>query len=158
MLRTGIFESARPQEEPSIFRPQLTSLIDVMVFLLIFLVKSFSVQGNVITPSANLELPVSSAQKPPRPTITIEITRGAISGEGRVLATLDSLGPDDSLLIKGVYDWMFVQHAKYADSVKTHEVLIQADREVEYRVLKRVMYSCSKAGSTDFTILAVRKE
>jgi hypothetical protein len=40
------------------FRPQLTSLIDVMTILLVFLIKSFSVDGNLITPSDDLILPV----------------------------------------------------------------------------------------------------
>ena len=157
LKRTGRY-SAPADSDNTTFRPQLTSLIDVMTFLLVFLIKSFSVQGDVITPSANLQLPISTSQKTPRVVASIEITRNGVSAEGRLLADIASVTHSDSLLIPGVYRWMMSQHAKYEDSTQAHEVMIQADREAEYAILKKVMYSCSKAGYTDFTILAVQKE
>jgi biopolymer transport protein ExbD len=155
--RTGRF-SAPADSDNTTFRPQLTSLIDVMTFLLVFLIKSFSVQGDVITPSTNLQLPISTSQKAPRVVASIEITKNGVSAEGKLLATIGSVAEGDSLLIPGVFHWMSMQHARYADSTQVHEVMIQADRESEYAILKRVMYSCSRAGFSDFTILAVQKE
>jgi biopolymer transport protein ExbD len=152
------FSDASEQEMPTIFRPQLTSLIDVLTFMLVFLVKSYSVQGDVITPSDNLALPISTSQKPPKPATELEITTEDILAEGKSIASVKDVMKSDSLLILGVHDWMYVERAKYQDTAQTHEVLIQADREVEYSVLKKVMFSCSKAGFTDFTILARQKE
>ena len=155
-LRTGRYSAALDAEQTT-FRPQLTSLIDVMTFLLVFLIKSFSVQGDVITPSANLELPVSSSRTPPKPAASIEITQTNVMAEGKVLSPLTSMDKTDPLLSPGVYKWMTFLHSRLSDTLQ-HEVLIQADREIEYMHLKRVMYSCSKAGFIDFTLLAVEKE
>ena len=60
------------------FRPQLTSLVDVMAIILVFLIKTFSTEGNIITPSSDLELPVSTAIKQPTPRWSIEIARDFI--------------------------------------------------------------------------------
>jgi biopolymer transport protein ExbD len=157
LSHTGRFSPPADSDQTT-FRPQLTSLIDVMTFLLVFLIKSFSVQGDVITPSTNLELPLSTSQKPPKTAASLEITKTGVIAEGQKLASISDMLKADSLMVPGIYNWMYVQHAKYPDTMQTHEVLIQADKEIEYAILKRVMYSCSKAGFTDFTILAIQKE
>jgi biopolymer transport protein ExbD len=155
--RTGRY-SPPADSDRTTFRPQLTSLIDVMTFLLVFLIKSFSVQGDVITPSDNLQLPLSSTNKPPKPLASIEITKTNIMAEGKVLSPLSATDPADPLLIPGVFQWMSLLRARFSQAPTSREVLIQADREIEYAYLKRVMYSCSKAGFSDFTILAIQKE
>jgi biopolymer transport protein ExbD len=150
--------SASFDAESTTFRPQLTSLIDVMTFLLVFLIKSFSVEGDVITPSNNLHLPLSSTSKPPKPLTSIEITQTNIMAEGKVLSPIGTEDRTDPMLVPAVYKWMSRLFSRQTDSAASREVLIQADREIEYSILKRVMYSCSKAGFSDFTILAVQKE
>lgn len=129
-----------------------------MTFLLVFLIKSFSVQGDVITPSDNLQLPLSSTSKPPKPAASIEITTATIMAEGKVLSALSAKDAIDPLLIPGVFRWMSHLRMRSTPDSTSREVLIQADRDLEYSFLKRVMYSCSKAGFSDFTILAIQKE
>jgi biopolymer transport protein ExbD len=150
--------SSPADSDQTTFRPQLTSLIDVMTFLLVFLIKSFSVQGDVITPSDNLQLPLSSTSKPPKPAASIEITTATIMAEGKVLSALSAKDAIDPLLIPGVFRWMSHLRMRSTPDSTSREVLIQADRDLEYSFLKRVMYSCSKAGFSDFTILAIQKE
>jgi biopolymer transport protein ExbD len=154
---TGRYSAAAPADQTT-FRPQLTSLIDVMTFLLVFLIKSFSVQGDVITPSDNLQLPLSSTSTPPKPAASIEITKSNVMAEGRVLSLLSEADRADPLLIPGVFQWMSRVKSHATNQTSPRDVLIQADREIEYSLIKRVMYSCSKAGFSDFTILAVQKE
>jgi biopolymer transport protein ExbD len=140
------------------FRPQLTSLVDVMTILLVFLLKSFSVEGNLITPAPDLELPLSTSQKPPRPTCTVEITRTAVVAEGNVLAACETFASSGSLLVPALFDWMSIQRRACADSVRVKDVLIQADRTVPFNIIKRVMFTCSKAGFSDFSVLVIGEE
>lgn len=140
------------------FRPQLTSLIDVMTILLVFLIKSFSVEGNIITPSQDLELPVSSSKKPPRLITTLEITQNAVMSDGEILAKHGDFQSNDSLLIPLLHKWMVLQKAQIDDTTKAKEILIQSDRNVEFNIIKRVMYTCSKAGFSDYSILVLEEE
>jgi len=144
--------------ESGTFRPQLTSLVDVMTILLVFLIKSFSVEGTLVTPSPDLELPNSTSKKNPKPACSVEITRDAVVAEGNVLAKISDFSAVDSMLIPVLYDWMRLQNLKCKDSLRLREVLIQADRATEFNVIKRVMYTCSKAGFTDFSVLALGAE
>ncbi len=140
------------------FRPQLTSLVDVMTILLVFLIKSFSVEGNLITPSKDMHLPFSKSEKPPRPACSVEITRNYIMAEGKIIAPLESVKKSDSLLIPPLFSWMKIQRAKCADSLKAPDMVIQCDRDVEFAYVKKVMYTCSKAGFVDFSVLVLQEE
>lgn len=144
--------------EEGTFRPQLTSLVDVMTILLVFLIKSFSVEGNIVTPSADLQLPVSSAEKPARPACTIEISRTEVASEGTVIVPVAEFARADSLVIPALYDWMLFQKSKGNDTSGAGKVLIQADRDLEFNIVKRVMYTCSKAGFSDFSVLVLQEE
>ncbi len=147
-----------PENVDGTFRPQLTSLIDVMTILLVFLIKSFSVEGNLITPSPDLELPVSSSQKPPKPMCSIEITKTSVLYEGESIAEIDQFKDNDSLLIPLLFDWMRIQKAKFDNEKRSSEILIQSDRDAEFNVVKRVMFTCSKAGFSDFSVLVLEEE
>jgi len=155
-LKPGRFSTADASDGTC--RPQLTSLVDVMTILLVFLLKSFSVEGNLVTPAGDLELPLSSARKPPTPTCAIEITRNAISSEGTIIAPLQTVAEQESLLVGSLDDWMTLQRQRCADTAKMREVLIQSDREIPFHVVKRVMYTCSKAGFRDFSVLVLEEE
>lgn len=150
--------SGTQSENSGTFRPQLTSLIDVMTILLVFLIKSFSVEGNLVTPSPDLELPVSTAEKTPRPVCNIEITRQAVNTEDGLIAGIDEIMQSDSLMIPTLFDWMILQKSELSDSTAAAEVMIQADKEVEFDIVKRVMFTCSKAGFEDFSVLVLEED
>ena len=157
ILGKGLFSSENALNSEGTFKPQLTSLIDVMVFMIVFLIKSFSVEGDLVTPAPDLELPVSTAKVPPKPTCSIEISKKEIIADGKVLSSINTTDKNDSMLITSVYKWGIAQKAKFSDTLTNREILIQADREIEFSIIKRVMYSCSKAGLTNFLVLAVQE-
>jgi biopolymer transport protein ExbD len=140
------------------FRPQLTSLVDVMTILLVFLIKSFSVEGTIVTPSPDLQLPLSTAKRPPKPVCTIEISKARIVSDGQVIAQTGPVAEQDSMIIPALYDWMIDQKIKSLDSSKTRDVLIQSDKEIHFAVIKKVMFTCSKAGFEDFSVLVLEEE
>ncbi|NLG18124.1 MAG: biopolymer transporter ExbD [Fibrobacter sp.] len=149
-----------PQAAPpsdGTFKPQLTSLVDVMTILLVFLIKSFSTEGSLITAASDLVLPVSNSQESPRVRSSIEITRKSVITDGHVLISTDSLRMADSLLVPGVYEWMKAARERNNDQ-SSGELVIQCDREIEFAVVKKVMYTCSKAGFSDFLVLVTREE
>jgi biopolymer transport protein ExbD len=53
---------------------------------------------------------------------------------------------------------MRLQMEKCRDTSKLREVLIQADKETEFNVIKRVMFTCSRAGFTDYSVLVLGEE
>ena len=138
------------------FRPQLTSLVDVMAIILVFLIKTFSTEGNIITPSSDLELPVSTSTKKPTPQWSIEIARNSVMSEGTFIASTGAYAKKDSLLIPELYKWLVNKRKLRSDT--SSQALIQCDKEVPYAIVKKVMYTCSKAKFIDFSVLVIQEE
>jgi biopolymer transport protein TolR len=138
-----------------LIKPQMTSLIDILTLLLVFLIQSFNAEGTLITPSSDLVLPSSSSKKQPSPSIMLEVTRDGVVAEGKQLAENKSFAGSADFLITSVYDWLARKKNKTAAQQK--KIIIQCDRDIEFNIVKRVMYTCSKAGFTDFSVLVIEE-
>ncbi len=77
--------------------------------------------------------------------------------EGVVLASVDSVSRSDSLLIAPLYEWMLTRQSSPKDTV-SGEAVIQSDREIHFGIVKKVMYTCSKAGFGDFSVLVTEDQ
>ncbi|MCU0609788.1 MAG: biopolymer transporter ExbD [Chitinispirillaceae bacterium] len=138
------------------FKPQLTSLVDIMAIILVFLIKTFSTEGNIVTPSSDLELPISTSMKPPSPHWSIEIAKNFVLSEGVAIASTDRYAKGDSLLIPELFSWLTKKRAERGDT--SSQVLLQCDKEVRYAIVKKVMHTCSRAGFTDYSVLVLQEE
>ena len=65
----------------------LTSMIDVFTILLLFLLKSYSINEFTVTPPKNIELPQSISQKNPPQSIVIIATKDTLSVDGKTVIT-----------------------------------------------------------------------
>jgi biopolymer transport protein ExbD len=152
------------RQNASVCKPQITSLIDVMTILLVFLMVNFSVDGSLVTPSADLELPESSSRENPEPVTVLELTATAVLVQGETIVRYTDFPGNDSLSIPSLAVWLRAHRSpdKPASPGKQaspgrRSIMLQADRRIPFAVIKRVMYTCSKTGFDDFTIL-VRQE
>jgi hypothetical protein len=69
-----------------------------MTILLIYLLKSFSSEGEIVTVSKNLILPESSAQKRPELNVTLTVNSSVIMAEDKVVADVqEELNTEDLL-------------------------------------------------------------
>ncbi len=94
------------QKKNESFKPQLTSLIDVMTILLIYLLKSFSAEGEIVTVSKDLMFPESSAQKKPELTVVLTVNNQYILAEGQKVVSVDMVSASDDLVIKKLNEWL----------------------------------------------------
>ena len=94
--------------------------------------------------------------KPPRPQWSIEIAKNMVISDGAIIAATDKFSKRDSLLIPELYKWLIGKRNLRADT--TSQILLQCDKEVQFSIVKRVMYTCSKANFTDFSILVIQED
>lgn len=145
-------------------KPQLTSLIDVMTILLIYLLKSFSSEGEIVTVSKNLILPESSAQKRPELNVTLTVNSSVIMAEDKVVADVQEELNTEDLVINGLNSWLQTRReatekiSQYSTKTKFKgDITIQGDKRIRFRLLKKIMYTCGQQGYNNFS-LAVRKK
>ncbi len=135
-------------------RPQLTSLVDVLTVLLIFLIRTFSAEGSPVNPVSSIALPVSVNKEAAKLMTSIEITPKKLQINGKPVTSVAKIAESDSLFIPELYDCLM----KNQTITKKEDVMIQSDKSVEFAIIKKVMFTSSKAGAVNFTILAVNEE
>ncbi len=156
---------ARGSRKVKAFKPQLTSLVDVMTILLIYLLQSFSTEGEIFTISKELILPESSAQKRPELNVVIAVNNRFIVAEGENLANVDQVMASDELVIPALSDWlekrreMTTKIEQYSTTTKfTGNVTIQGDKRIRFDLLKKIMYTCGRQQYNNFSLAVQRKE
>jgi biopolymer transport protein ExbD len=139
-----------------VFRPQITSLVDVMTILLVFLIKNFSVDSDVVSPPPNVELPLSTSQKPAQPRCAVTITKEEIIAGDRSVAATADVEKSDSLIIEPLRA-MVTALLPSCIVDDNGSVVILCDKDVNFAVVKKVMSTCSKAGVVDYSILVLKE-
>lgn len=153
----------RGKRELKTFKPQLTSLVDVMTILLIYLLQSFSSEGDIVTVQKDLILPESSAQKRPELNVTIAINTSYVMVENQKIVEVKQVLASDDLVIPELNEWLRKRReateliSKYSTTTEFKgDVTIQGDKKIRFRLLKKIMYTCGQQGYNNFS-LAVRK-
>ncbi|MDG5813617.1 biopolymer transporter ExbD [Chitinispirillales bacterium ANBcel5] len=143
-------------------KPQLTSLIDVMVILLIYLLQSFSAEGEIMTVGPDLILPESSSELTPEAMTTVIVNNSFIMAENRKLTTVDKVLDSEDLIIPELSEWLR-QRREISEKLGRvtgrefkGEITIQGDKRIPFDLLKRILYTCGYQNYNQFS-LAVRK-
>ncbi len=156
---------SRGQRKLKSFRPQLTSLVDVMTILLIYLLKSFSSEGEILTVSKDLMLPESSAQKQPKLTVTLIVNNSYILAEETRVGNVDEILATDDLEIPRLKQWLG-ERRRLTERIEQYstttqfkgDVTIQGDKRIRFRLLKKIMYTCGQQGYNNFSLVVRRRE
>ncbi len=158
-----ILGGRRRRRAPEQANLKLTSMIDMFTILLVFLLKSFSAEGQIMTVSKDLKLPESTAQKSPMAASVIAITNEWILLDGKRVVPLAELAASQSLRIAGLANALQDLRAisegvgtMTSDMGFTGKITIQGDKEIPYNILRKVMFTCGQVGYNDM-MLAVTK-
>jgi biopolymer transport protein ExbD len=144
------------------FALRLTSMIDMFTILLVFLLKSYSAEGQIMTITKDLRLPESTASKPPSVTSVVAITNEWILLDGRPVEELKNIQDENTLLINNLYEELKRLRALTEGIGQLSETMggfkgtiaIQGDKELPFNLLKKVMLTCGQVGYNNM-LLAV---
>ena len=147
------------------FSLKLTSMIDMFTILLVFLLKSYSAEGQIMSVAPDLQLPMSTAQKPPQTTSIIAITHDVILIDGTAVAKINDVMKSKNLLIPELLKELRTKRvlservgAISADMGFTGKISIQADKELPYLIIKKIMVTCGKVGFNDIMLAVTKPE
>jgi biopolymer transport protein ExbD len=141
----------------------LVSLIDVFTILIFFLLSSATGVETLVSPKA-VKLPLANADQAPKETVLLVISGDEILAGGRRVALVsDVMKADDDLIpaLKEELDVLATRKAVKAENrdkeaKNGQAVTIMADKEIPYRLLRKVMVTCSRANFSDVSF-AVRR-
>ncbi len=147
---------------------QITSMADIFIILLVFLLKGYSAGAMSITPSPGTRLPAAFAEDAQVEALKVEVSENGILVEGNPIATLKQYQFDAADLRSGGISQSLVDSLKRererqlaiakvnTDVQVDSKIIIIADQNVPYGTLKTVLSSAAVNGYTDFK-LAVAK-
>jgi biopolymer transport protein ExbD len=141
----------------------LTSMMDMMTIILLFLLKTYSTTGQIMTPSEDLKLPYSLSDEQPKKELTVSVTRHDILVGPDVLMSLEDLDMNDNLIQP-----LFMRLKELAEEAKkneiqfgkpfTHEVIIEADENTPFQILVKVLYTCGQSEYNKLRLLTYQEE
>ena len=160
MKRNGVRNRLRPSSSLI-----LTSLMDILTVLVLFLLKSFVMEGEAVTPVPGVALPESSSKTAPRAAIVIAIFNDSVMLNGEVVATVSKSVASDDLMITPLAKKLDESREQAqeiarlrggdADDTFDGKVSIQGDREINFAILQRVMYTCSASGYDHISLAVI---
>ena len=137
----------------------LVSLIDIFTILIFFLMSSTGVE--VLTSSKAVKLPESTADKAPRETIVVTVSGTDILVGGlRVASVSDALRSNDDLIapLKAELDLQANRQVLRKENEKQGKsVTIMGDKDIPYRLLRKVMYTAARANFSDVSFAVTQK-
>ena len=140
----------------------MVSLMDIFTILVFFLLISSST-GQELPNSKSIKLPESVAEKLPKETLTIMVNDKDILVQGRRVTTIRDVLVAKGLVIKELKKALEVQAKRVIRPKATAgkpfngKVTILADKEIPYKLLKKIMVTCTKASYGNISLAVVRK-
>lgn len=139
----------------------LTSLMDVFTILVFFLLTNSS-STEVLEPPKQITLPASVVESKPRETVVVLVTAENILVQGQmVMATDDALNSQQPEIPEILERLKQQRKNIIGASTKTvatgKEVTVLADKTIPFKLLKRVMSTCTRAGYEKISLAVIQK-
>lgn len=158
---------------PATYKIQITSMVDMFVIILVFLLKSYSTSPVNITPTDDLRLPASTSLKEPTDVLKMVISKKGVFVEDKKVVEFDSSGSldikdqdkSDPSFIPNLFKELDEKAKQTQGISKLNEtvefdgnVLVQADRNIPYSLLKKIMYTSMLAGYPNVKLAVASKD
>jgi biopolymer transport protein ExbD len=130
----------------------LTSMVDMLTILVVFLLQTFSASGELLTVQKNITLPEAQNWKDLEQAPIIAVNTESVTLDGREVANAEQLNAENTAdwKITDLHDQLVTLKNNYKLLHPSDEwkgmVIVQADKGVDFKVVKKVMYSCAMAG------------
>lgn len=130
----------------------ITSMVDMLMILTVFLLMTFSASGELLQVQKNIILPKAQNFHELEQAPVVAISRDAVTLDGKMVADASVLNQDNTAdwKIVELHDTLVVLKNNYTllhpDKEWKGLVIVQADKGVDFKIIKKVMYSASLAG------------
>jgi biopolymer transport protein TolR len=161
MKQSGIQRRAeRRNRNTSSVDLNLVSLIDIFTILIFFLLINTGV-ADILPNSKSIKLPESTAEKSPRETVVVMVSQSEIVVDGRKVAAVSDVINAEGDLIPGLKAELDVLAARPViraeNEAQKKAITIMGDKEIPYRLLRKVMVTCARADFTDVSFAVQKK-
>ncbi len=150
-----VFGAHALSHKKSVFADLLvTPLVDMFVIIVLFLIANFSATGEVLMMSKDISLPEAKNVQDIQSAPVVTVSKTEVLLSGKLIGRVEDFVREDYLNIPALEEQLRDEKKKFEDlhsaandtGAFKGDVNIQADKQVEFRIIKRVMFSCASAG------------
>jgi len=149
----------------------LTSMMDMMTIILLFLLKSLSTSGAIMQPSRFVDLPSARRDMESKKMMSILVNPeyGILQGEADIsgsapspadiISGADELNSEDVIVLPGL-DAYLSEHRERAKTLATGftgQVTVQCDSAVTYDWLLKVISTCGQNAYATIDFVVIKK-
>lgn len=134
----------------------LIPFIDFLIVLVVFLLQSFSASGELLAQRPNLVMPEAQNTTDLQTAPIVAIDPQVVTLDNRRIADTESLAASPQLerieaLVQDLEtqkrNWSMVRPGETFDGM----LILQADKGIDFRVIKKVMFSAAQAGYSNIS-------
>lgn len=168
MARTRSIKNRRGKKGAGVFDIDITSLLDILTILLVFLLQSYNSSGVVINVPKDIELPKSNSETLNNFGINVQVSKSQIWVDDQEVVNTETsdhgqLFDEGNRRIVPLYNEL----VKIKEKIKQSEKLspdakkfsgianLVVDKSLKYSYLKKVMYTCAAAGFKEFKFVVL---
>jgi biopolymer transport protein ExbD len=162
-------KAARRNKPPDEGNLTITSLMDVVSIIVIYLLKSYGADPVVIMPTAGQKIPMSNADAPIQEGVAVYVSTRAITFNNKKIVQLDEGGEVDPAALQGhligpLYDAM----AEEADKAKqmaaaqgqegwSGTIILVGDQRLKFSTIVNVMYTAGRAEYREYAFCVIQQ-
>lgn len=158
----------------------LTAMVDMFTVLVIFLLQNYNTKDFLINTPENIVLPQAAVIKELKPAVVVTVTADSIMLDEKVVANYPEVKNKEQWMIPQLYNEMVAALAvskkkmdegalkKVREAVRPGEedvadpnawrkVTIQADRQMDFLSLKKIMFTITEAGAGEINFAVVKE-
>ena len=149
---------AQKQRKPTL---NLVSLMDVFTILVFFLLVNSS-SSDVMEQPKSVKLPESIVDSKPRETVIVLVTEDNVHVMGDVVMSTEDVIASKESVMEPIKQRLLLQQQKVIGFktrtvAQSKEVTVLAHRTLPFKLLKKVMASCTSAGYGKISLAVVQK-
>jgi biopolymer transport protein TolR len=140
----------------------LVPFIDMMMILVVFLLVH-TADVDILPNTKSISIPQSISEQKPSAAVVVMVTRDTIYVDGVPVGTLQQVAASQDLVIAPLKAALIserertLSRAAKAD-IKKREVTIMGDKSTPFKILKKIMATCTEADYGKVSLAVVERE
>lgn len=168
MSRARSMRVRRGKKKNTGFDVDITSLLDILTILLVFLLQSYNSSGVIINVPKEISLPISKSESINNFGVNVQVSKSQIWVNDTEIVNTDDPAKEQKFDEGGRRIVpLFNELVRLKETVKQAEKLspevkkfqgvvnLVFDKSLKYNYLKRVMYTCASAGYKEFKFVVM---
>ena len=141
----------------------LTSMMDMFTIILVFLLKTYSTEGQLIQPSQNLTLPTSTVQQSPQVALDVVVSREWIMVNNEPVIQISDVEAQKGMIIEPLSQVLdrYARESKRMEEMYgvkfSGKTTIQGDKNLPFRTILKVMATCGRSEYPNMRLIVYQK-